>query len=360
MKTLKAVALIALALPVTAQQATSSPDTRSIFENAKAATVIILSGEGAGRLNSISTGVIISKDGVLFTALHAIKGAAEVQVRLANGEVFDQVELLGSDERRDVAALKISATGLPALAPGSTATLAQGDPVYAVTNAGGLNWSATEGILSAIRPAGEVPGAGSGFRLLQFSAPVAPGSSGGALIDRSGSLIGIITSGKGSAGFAIPIESVLGLSDSGHRVALGSGASLQLPAKLAADVPQSSAAIAGADPNQMLRNAKAIYIHSKTSFLTVDTLDRALVLQKDWPVLGLTLVQDKRVADLLIEIDRPLFTYVHTFVIVDKRTSIILGSGKVTAFDGTIASGGLAKDIVKIFSAARLPPTSKK
>jgi len=63
---------------------------------------------------------------------------------------------------------------------------------------------------------------------------------------------------------------------------------------------------------------------------------------------------------LIIELDRPLFTYVHTFVISDKKTSIVLGSGKVTAFDGTIASGGLAKDIVKIFSDARLAPPPKK
>jgi hypothetical protein len=84
------------------------------------------------------------------------------------------------------------------------------------------------------------------------------------------------------------------------------------------------------------------------------------VQQKDWEKLGLTIVQDPRVADLLIELDRPLFTYVHTFVISDKRTTIVLGSGKVTAFDGTIASGGLAKDIVKIFSAARLPVPAKK
>jgi hypothetical protein len=55
-----------------------------------------------------------------------------------------------------------------------------------------------------------------------------------------------------------------------------------------------------------------------------------------------------------------LFTYIHTFVISDKRTTIVLGSGKVTAFDGTIASGGLAKDIVKIFSAARFPVPAKK
>ena len=51
---------------------------------------------------------------------------------------------------------------------------------------------------------------------------------------------------------------------------------------------------------------------------------------------------------------------VHTFVIIDKKTSIILASVKVTAFDGTIASNGLAKDIVKIFATARIPSPPKK
>jgi hypothetical protein len=89
------------------------------------------------------------------------------------------------------------------------------------------------------------------------------------------------------------------------------------------------------------------------------TLDRALALQKDWPKLGVVIVADPRLADLTIEIDRPLFTYVHTFVITDKRTSIVLGSGKVTAFDGTTASGQLAKQIVEILSAAKLPAAGK-
>lgn len=355
------VLLFAFCLPITAQQEqpgnTVSP--QAILEHAKAASVIVLSGEGGGRLHSIATGVIISKDGIILTALHAVKGALEVQVRLADGDVFDRVELLGTDERRDIAELKISAGGLPALQPASTAPV-MGDPVYAVTNADGLAWSATEGIVSAIRPASEITGAGSGFHLLQFTAPVAPGSSGGALVGRTGALIGIITSGKGNAGFAVPIESVMGLSDSSRPVFLGSGAALQLPATTAALVPQSSAAIADAKPNQIIKNAKTIYIRSKTSFLTVDTLDRALIRQKDWSELGLTIVQDPRVADLFIEIDRPIFTYVHTFVIVDKKTSIVLASGKVTAFDGTIASGGLAKDIVKTFAVLRLPSSQKK
>jgi hypothetical protein len=359
---MKACVLLALAfsvLPLSAQQAIPLNATE-ILEHTKAATVVVLAGEGAGRLHSIGTGVVISKDGIILTALHVIKGAAEVQVRMANGEVFDRVELLGSDERRDVAALKISAGGLPNLVPRSNVALVAGDPVYAVTNANGLTWSATEGIISAIRPADEIPGAGSGFRLLQFSAPIASGSSGGALVDRTGELVAIITGSVGNSGFAVPVDSVLGLPEAGHRVALGSGSSLQMPAKQMADVPESSAAISDADPKQMVKNARTIFIRSKTSFLTVDTLDRALTLQKQWPALGLTIVQDNRVADLLIEIDRPLFTYVHTFVITDKKTSIVLDSGKVTAFDGTIASGGLAKHIVKFFAAARLPAAKAK
>jgi hypothetical protein len=285
----------------------------------------------------------------------------EVQVRMENGDVFDRVELLGFDERRDVAALKISAGSLLALVPGNGSTTSPGDTVYAVTNAGGLTWSATAGVVSAVRPADEVPGAGSGFRLIQFTAPIAPGSSGGALVDSSGALLGIITRGmKSGAGFAVPIENVLGLPDSGHPIALGSGRALQMPIQQAADAPQSSAAIADADPKAILKNAKTINLTSKTAFLTVDTLDRALTAEKNWDKLGLTIVQDRRVADLYIELDRPLFTYVHTFVIVDKKTSIILGSGKVTAWDGTIASSGLAKEIVRIFSAARLPPPPEK
>ena len=255
--------LAALTVPLAPNQTPSSPESSAIFEHTKAATVIILAGEGVGRLHSIATGVIISKNGVLLTALHAVEGAAEVQVRTANGEVFDHVDLLGSDERRDVAALKISAGALPDLAPGSSANLVQGDPVYAVTNESGLAWSATEGILSAIRPADEIPGAGSGFRILQFTAPIAPGSSGGALVDRTGALIGIITASQGPAGFAVPIESVLGLPDSGRRTTLGSGSLLQMPAKVAAEVAQSSAAIAGSDPKQILKDAKTIFVQSR-------------------------------------------------------------------------------------------------
>jgi hypothetical protein len=382
-KALIVLAVSAASVLASAQTTPSTTDSQAIFERTKAATVIILAGEGAGRVSSIATGVVISRDGVILTPYHAIKGALEVQVRMTGGDIFDRVELLGVDERRDVAAIKISAGALSALTPGSAASMAKGDPVYAVTIADGLTWSATEGILSAIRPAGEVPGAGAGFHLLQFTAPVAPGSSGGALVDRTGALIGIIVGGKDTAAYAIPIENVLGLLDLGPRRALGSGAALQMPAQQAAQVPQSSTVLEGSGQKQILKNTKPIYIQSDnafltpdmlellknartisiqsdTAFLTPDMLQRSLAIQKDWGELGLTIVGDPRAADLLIKVDRIIFTHVHTYVISDKKTTIVLASGQVTAFDGIIASGGIAKEIVEIFDAARLPGPARK
>src|SRR5260370_34994256 len=107
----------------------------------------------------------------------------EVQVRLKSGETYDQVELIASDERRDVAALRIPAAGLPVLPIGNSANAASGATVFVVSNAVALPWTASSGILSATRAAHDDPGAGSGYRILQFPAPFAPGSTGGALVD---------------------------------------------------------------------------------------------------------------------------------------------------------------------------------
>lgn len=361
---LRLLCAIALSLPglfLEAQQL-QQPSQSAVFERAKAASVLILTGDGAGRLHGIGTGIIVSPDGVLLTALHVVKGANEVQVRASNGDVYDRVQLLGTDERRDVAALKLSGRNLPYVEFESVAESATGTDVYAVTSANGLAWSATSGIISAVRPAEEVPGTGSGYRLIQFTAPVAPGASGGGLLNAQGKLLGVITRGisEGAAGFAVPASSVMGLSESAHPIQLGSGALLQTPRQAAEAVPASSAAIASADPKQLIKNAKTIYLKSKTAFLTIDTLQRALLSNKKWPQLGLIIVQDPRLGDLVVEVDRPLFTYVHTFVLSDQKTTIVLGSGKQTAFDGTIASKGLADDIVKLLAAARIPGKADK
>jgi len=119
-----------------------------------------------------------------------------------------------------------------------------------------------------------------------------------------------------------------------------------------ADVPQWSAS---SQRSQAIRNAHTVYIASNTVFLTVGTLERALLKQKDWDKLNLNIVNDEPDGDLIVHVDRLIFTHFHTYVVKDRRSGIVLASGRILAFDGIVASGPMASQIVKILSAARLP-----
>lgn len=167
---------------------------------------------------------------MILTANHVVKGMREAQVRLKSGEIYDQVELIAYDERRDVAALRIPATGLPVLPIGNSANAASGATVFVVSNALGLPWTASSGILSATRMADDVPGAGSGYRILQFTAPLSPGSSGGVLVDAEARVLGIVV-GSLSVGqnvnFAVPIDTIAGLGNASGGTRFDSGARLQ-------------------------------------------------------------------------------------------------------------------------------------
>jgi hypothetical protein len=352
------ILILALSLFSCTALAQDNPADAELVARVSAATVVILSGEGAGRLSSISTGVIVRPDGVILTAYHAIKDARELQVRLHTGDVYDQVVLIGSDERRDVAAIRISARGLPTLPVGSGAEPKPGEAAFVVSNSNGLGWSASKGIFAASRLADEIPGAGHDFRVLQFTAPVGHGASGGPLVDSRGALVGIITRGlESGAGFAVPIETVIGLADSTGNLALGSGAALQMPMNRPSP---SSAVIASANPRDILRAAKTLHIATRSMYFTPETLEKELVTQKDFEKLGLTLVKDMRLADLLISIDRPLFTYTFTYSVTDSKTSIVLDSGKVTAVDGAAAAGKIAKLLVSKWAKIRQPEPAAK
>ncbi|OLB88171.1 MAG: hypothetical protein AUI12_05380 [Acidobacteria bacterium 13_2_20CM_2_57_6] len=201
-----------------------------MVERVSPSAVSILVGKGDGQVAGVASGVIIRSDGVILTANHVVKGMRELQVRLKSGEIYDQVELMASDERRDVAALRIAATGLPVLPVGNSTNAASGAAVFVVSNAVGLPWTASSGILSATRMAEDVPGAGSGYRILQFTAPLSPGSSGGVLVDAEARILGIVV-GSLSVGqninFAVPIESVAGLANASGGTRFDSGGRLQ-------------------------------------------------------------------------------------------------------------------------------------
>jgi hypothetical protein len=316
-------------------------------------------------------------------------------VRLKNGEVYDRVELIDADRRRDVAALRIPVSGLPALPVTRLEEVKPGAAVYVVSNPSALSWTASSGILSAVRPADEVPGAGFGFRLIQFTAPVSPGSSGGVLVDSQGRALGIIVgSERGqNLNFAVPMENVLGLAEGTSRTAFSSGMGLQLPqgdrhglpavepptqaavpaqrsATESPGVPapsaQSAAATAipavpgppatGAQANPPL--VRRIYVAGDDLALGIPTepLEKKLLEQSEFKSGQFILLNSAAGADLVIELGRKKLTWDFTYRMVDPREGRVLGSGKVIAWDGVRAATGLSNQIVARLRELYPPP----
>jgi serine protease Do len=157
------------------------------------------------------SGVIITEDGYIVTNNHVIVKdgtvADPISVRLRDGTSYE-AKVVGRDEDADIAVIKIDATGLTAAVFGDSATLAVGDDIVAIGNPlGELGGTVTEGIISALDR--EVDVEGTKMNLLQISAAVNPGNSGGGLFNMKGELVGVVnakSSGSGieGLGFAIP------------------------------------------------------------------------------------------------------------------------------------------------------------
>ena len=155
------------------------------------------------------SGVIISENGYIITNHHVIEGARSITVRLTDGSEF-AATLVGSNADRDVALLKISATGLRAAVLGSSEALVVGQEVVAIGNPlGSLGGTVTDGIISALDRTVVIDG--HRMTLMQTNAAINPGNSGGGLFNRAGELIGIVNAkqadtGIEGLGFAIPID----------------------------------------------------------------------------------------------------------------------------------------------------------
>jgi len=154
------------------------------------------------------SGFIISSDGYILTNAHVIDNAAEIMVRLRDRSEY-QAELLGTDERSDIALLKIDATGLQTVQIGNSDKVDVGDWVVAIGSPFGFEQSASQGIVSAM---GRSLPDGTYVPFIQTDAAVNPGNSGGPLFDIDGNVIGVNSQIYSRSGgymglsFAIPIN----------------------------------------------------------------------------------------------------------------------------------------------------------
>src|SRR5699024_8255429 len=132
------------------------------------------------------SGVIISEDGYILTCAHVVNGATSIQVQLDNGDTYDAA-IVGQDTTSDVAVIKVEATGLTPAVIGDSNALAVGETVVAVGNPlGTLSNTVTNGIISALNR--EVTVEDNDMTLLQTSASISPGNSGGGLFNANGEL----------------------------------------------------------------------------------------------------------------------------------------------------------------------------
>jgi serine protease Do len=158
------------------------------------------------RQEGMGSGVIVSADGYIVTNNHVVRGADEVQVKLSDNRTFD-AKIVGTDEKGDLAILKIEASGLVAASLGDSSKMEVGDWVIAIGSPFGLAQTVTAGIVSAMNRDENITLYDD---LIQTDAAINPGNSGGPLLNLRGEIIGIntaIASRSGSydgIGFAIP------------------------------------------------------------------------------------------------------------------------------------------------------------
>jgi serine protease Do len=282
-------------------------------------------GRGNGRqrsdqvVHASGSGFIVSKDGLILTNNHVVADANKVTVILSDRREFD-AKVIGRDPTTDVAVIKIDGQNLPTVPLGNDETSRVGDWVLAIGNPLGLDFTVTQGIVSAKGRGGfgglyDSPYAVVDY--LQTDAPINPGNSGGPLVNVRGEVVGMnaaIASPTGTYagyGFAIPVTLVRDVMNQivefGHvrRGILGlSLAEVTQKDALAdkmtqAGVPQIRGALVGDFPQDVASPAKAAGIQKGDVIISanghdidhVATLQRVIRSQRPGDTVTLTVVR---------------------------------------------------------------------
>jgi serine protease Do len=203
-----------------ASAAPSTPDLTTVVAAVKDSVVTITSEGFSSRgftnipSTGVGSGIVLTADGYILTNKHVVAGSQSLTVELADGRQFPATVVTESTDK-DLALIKIEATGLKPAVIGDPAKLQVGETVVAIGSPlGTFTETVTKGILSATGRTITVQDETTGrpvtlTNLLQTDAAINPGNSGGPLLDANGKVIGINTAVSTNAeglGFAIPIS----------------------------------------------------------------------------------------------------------------------------------------------------------
>jgi serine protease Do len=152
----------------------------------------------------LGSGFVATVDGKIVTNFHVIEGATEASIVTSDRVEHKDIEVIALDQAHDLAVLRVRERNLKPLALADSSLVKAGEHVIAIGNPLGLGGTISDGLLSAVR---ELPH----LTILQISAPISPGSSGGPVFNDHGEVIGVSTfllSGGQNLNFAIPINIV--------------------------------------------------------------------------------------------------------------------------------------------------------
>jgi hypothetical protein len=175
---------------------------QEIARKAFGSTVLLVMEDANGQPLSLGSGFFV-RDAEIVSNLHVVERAVRGYAKLVGQKTKHDIEgITAVDPERDLVVLKTSVAGAPALALGSSDAVQVGEAVYAVGNPQGLEGTFSQGIVSSIREVGT-------DKLLQITAPISPGSSGGPVLNAKSEVIGISVAtfrGGQNLNFAIPSD----------------------------------------------------------------------------------------------------------------------------------------------------------
>ncbi len=180
--------------------AANAQSPQQIAKKALASTVLLVMEDANGQPLSLGSGFFV-RNGQVATNLHVVKGASRGYAKLVGQKTKYDIEgITAVDAERDLVILKISVPGSQVISLGDSDTVQIGMPIYAVGNPRGLEGTFSQGIISSIRKVGT-------DKILQLTAPISPGSSGGPVLNGKGQVIGVSVAtfrGGQNLNFAIP------------------------------------------------------------------------------------------------------------------------------------------------------------
>ena len=193
------IAAVVIAISLTCSSSEAQV-VRQIAQRALSSVVLLVMADPSGQPVALGSGFFV-RQGVVATNYHVIEGAASGYAKGVGQQAkHDILGVVAADGERDLALLSVAEQTSKALPLGDSTKAAVGDKVYAVGNPRGLEGTFSEGIMSGIRQIGP-------DTVLQITAPISPGSSGGPVLDSEGKAIGVATatySGGQNLNFAIP------------------------------------------------------------------------------------------------------------------------------------------------------------